>query len=112
MYHVDLHTYLEVDMKLNELFPYQYVGGGYFRRKKVPKGKSAKVLHGEQAIQYLYDKLSDKHTIKIFKEKPGIISKDPVWVCLCGPYMYIHDSIRGLFAIMADEWENDKHLIG
>ena len=38
-----------------DIFPFEYVGGGYFRRKGVPKGTPAEILHGEQAIAYLLD---------------------------------------------------------
>ena len=37
-----------------ELFPFDYVGGGYFKKKNVPKGKRAEILHGMQAIEYIY----------------------------------------------------------
>jgi hypothetical protein len=40
-----------------ELFPYEYQGGGYFRKKGVPVKVSAPTLHGEQAVQYVYDKI-------------------------------------------------------
>ena len=39
---------------LDELFPFEYSGGGYFRRKGVPKGDVADILHGMQAVGYLY----------------------------------------------------------
>jgi hypothetical protein len=42
---------------LNVLFPFDYQGGGYFRRKGVPKGISADILHAEQAVQFLYDEI-------------------------------------------------------
>lgn len=42
-------------MELNKIFPYKYVGGGYFREKKVSKGGALKILHGEEAIKFLYD---------------------------------------------------------
>lgn len=45
---------------LSEAFPYEYKGAGYFRLKEVPKGKSAKILHADQAIRYLYDVLTGK----------------------------------------------------
>lgn len=43
---------------LTDLFPFEYQGGGYFRRKGVPKGKSADILHGELAIEFLYEQIS------------------------------------------------------
>lgn len=42
---------------LEELFPFEYKGGGYFRKKGVKIGKSAEMLHGMDAISYIYDKL-------------------------------------------------------
>lgn len=38
---------------MNELseFPFEYVGGGYFRRKGVPKGEVADMLHGQQVVE-------------------------------------------------------------
>lgn len=47
-------------VSLGEAFPYEYRGSGYFRLKGVPKGKIAKTLHADQAIQYLYDVLTGK----------------------------------------------------
>ena len=40
--------------ELHELFPFEYKGGGYFRRKGVPEGVSAEMLHGMEAVEYLY----------------------------------------------------------
>lgn len=40
-----------------ELFPFEYKGGGYFRKKGVAVGATAEILHGEEAIKYLYDKI-------------------------------------------------------
>lgn len=81
-----------------------------------PKGTTARRLHGEQVVQYLCGKLSEemeqKESIKIFREKTGVISKDPLWVCLSGPYMYQNESLTGLFALTAEELEDDKHLGG
>lgn len=39
-----------------DLFPFYYVGGGYFRRKGIAKGIPAETLHGMEAIKYLLDK--------------------------------------------------------
>lgn len=40
---------------LRAKFPFEYVGGGYFRRKGVPKGQTAEMLHGEQVVDALID---------------------------------------------------------
>lgn len=52
---------------LKELFPFDYIGTGYFRLKGVPKGTSATeysedgvgILHGMQAIEYLYKRMKE-----------------------------------------------------
>jgi hypothetical protein len=36
-----------------DLFPFVYVGGGYFRRAGVPRGDVAEMLHGQQVVEYL-----------------------------------------------------------
>ena len=38
--------------KTIEDFPYEYVGGGYFREKGVQKGVSADIIHGMEAIKF------------------------------------------------------------
>lgn len=44
---------------LKEIFPYDYQGGGYFRMRGVPKGETAPILHGQQAVEFLYDKIKE-----------------------------------------------------
>ena len=34
-------------------FPFEYQGGGYWRKNGVPKGEPAPVLHGDQVLQWL-----------------------------------------------------------
>ena len=46
-------------MSLKELFPFDYVGGGYFRRRGVPKGINAEMLHGKEAVEYLYRAMTE-----------------------------------------------------
>ncbi len=46
-------------MTTTDHFPYEYVGGGYFRRKGVPKGTQAETLHGQQAIDLLLNKIKE-----------------------------------------------------
>jgi len=50
--------------------------------------------------------------MKIYKEKAGVISKNPVWVCTCDGYLYIANTIKKLIHILNTEWKNDKHLVG
>jgi hypothetical protein len=47
----------EQKIELEKLFPFEYIGGGYFRLNTVPAGEVAPILHGEQAIEYLFSKL-------------------------------------------------------
>ena len=39
----------------DEKLEYQYVGGGYYRKRGVAKGISAPTLHGEEILEY-YEK--------------------------------------------------------
>jgi hypothetical protein len=45
------------DDKLQEVseealgFPFEYVGGGYWRKRGVPRGEKAETLHGDEAIE-------------------------------------------------------------
>lgn len=42
----------------DEVFPFEYQGGGYFRRRGVPRGETAEVLHGEHVARFVYDALT------------------------------------------------------
>lgn len=42
---------------IDELFPFEYMGGGYFRQKGIKKGDQAPTLHGKQVAQYLHEKI-------------------------------------------------------
>lgn len=48
----------------------------------------------------------------IVKEKPGVISEGPCWVCTSQGYLYTHDSLFGLLWTVISEWKNDRHLVG
>ncbi len=50
--------------------------------------------------------------MRIFKEKAGVISQHPVWVCIHNGYMYIEDTLDKLVVTLNTEWEHDKHLVG
>ena len=50
--------------------------------------------------------------MRIFKERPGVISKESVWVCIHEEYMYVADTLEALVAILNTEWEHEKHLVG
>lgn len=43
--------------KLKELFPFEYVGGRYFRRKGIPKNVPAEIIHGDEAIKLIYSQM-------------------------------------------------------
>ena len=36
----------------------------------------------------------------------------PVWVCIAGPYLYVHESLAKLLYMMVTEWREDQHLVG
>jgi len=42
---------------LKDLFPFEYKGGGYFRKKGVAKGVTAEILHGDEAVKRLYNEM-------------------------------------------------------
>ena len=44
---------------LKEVFDFEYAGGGYFRKKGVPKNTPASILHGDEAIKFLYSKIQN-----------------------------------------------------
>lgn len=50
--------------------------------------------------------------MKIYKEKAGVISPEPVWVCIDDGYMYIADTFIMLLITMIFGWRSDKHLVG
>jgi hypothetical protein len=50
--------------------------------------------------------------MKIFKEKPGVISVKHCWVAIGGGYMYIEDTLLGLIWLLITEWKHDRHLVG
>ena len=45
-------------MTLTDLQHFKYAGGGYFRDARIPKGKTAPVLHGSEIIQVIQDHLN------------------------------------------------------
>lgn len=50
--------------------------------------------------------------IYIYLEKAGVISKDPIWVCICEGYTYTADTLDGLVKVLNSEWKYDRHLVG
>ena len=51
---------------LKRVFPFEYVGGGYFRKKGVPKGKSAEILHGMDAIEFVVKAMNDEKLLAAY----------------------------------------------
>lgn len=49
---------------------------------------------------------------RIFREKAGVISEGPVWVCIHRPYLYTADTLFQLLMLIFREWEDDRHLVG
>ena len=50
--------------KLEEVFPYTYEGGGYFREIGVPQGHKAKIIHGMEAIKIIFENMSNMELIE------------------------------------------------
>lgn len=51
--------------------------------------------------------------IQVYKEKAGVISKEPIWVCFVDDcYMYDADTLWELFKLVIREYKHDKHLVG
>lgn len=48
----------------------------------------------------------------IFKEKPGVVSKEPIWICFHSCWMYAHTTLLGLSWRIIKEWKSDRNLIG
>jgi hypothetical protein len=45
------------DIKLDEVFPWEYKGGGYFRKRGVKKGEKAEMLHGKEVAEYMFKRM-------------------------------------------------------
>jgi hypothetical protein len=54
----------------------------------------------------------EKPNFTIFKEKPGVISKDSCWICICEGYLYTGDTLEELISTLNSEWKLDKHIAG
>ena len=48
------------DKELKQLFPFEYAGGGYFRKITATKEK-AEILHGMEAVKYIIEKMEQKY---------------------------------------------------
>ena len=47
----------EKEKKIKELFPFTYQGGGFFRRNQVD-GVKSEIIHGMEAIEFIYDSIT------------------------------------------------------
>ena len=50
--------------------------------------------------------------MKIYKEKAGVISEKPIWMCWHRCWLYTADSFLSLIIILITEWKHDRHLVG
>jgi hypothetical protein len=50
--------------------------------------------------------------MKLYREKAGVISVNPIYVLLVDGYMYESFTIYGLITKVVKEWKSDRHLIG
>lgn len=48
----------------------------------------------------------------IYREKPGVISKGPCWVCFYGYWMHADYPFWRLIWNVVTEFKNDRHLVG
>lgn len=49
-----LHKMQKLDLsRLVADFPFEYVGGGYWRRRGVPRGERSETLHGAEVLSAL-----------------------------------------------------------
>lgn len=64
--------------KYQDIFPFRYVGGGYFRRNDVPKGVKADTLHAMQAIDYVIDQMKHyQDAVEIVKRLAEFANSHP-----------------------------------
>lgn len=49
----------------------------------------------------------------IFREKPGVLSYEAVWVCLDSEgFMYTARTLVRLLWIVLSEWQDERHMVG
>ena len=47
----------------------------------------------------------------IYQEKAGVISPDPVWVCICEGYLYTANTLEQLIEKLNTEWKDGQHYV-
>lgn len=89
---------------MSDIFPYEYITGGYFRKKGVPRGKKAETLHGEEAVKYLIDKLGPPLPEKTdlgreiyFILRKNAISKSETWASGLNMVNAVEDIIKFIY---------------
>lgn len=50
--------------------------------------------------------------MKVFKEKAGVISENPVWIMLHDGYIYTGDTLLKLLILVIREYKHDRHMVG
>lgn len=50
--------------------------------------------------------------MKIFREKAGVISEGPVWVCKYSCYLHASRSLLALIWNVLTEYKHDRHIVG
>jgi hypothetical protein len=48
----------------------------------------------------------------IFRERAGVISPGPCWVCIYDSYMHCDESLLRLMWSVMTEYRDDRHLVG
>jgi hypothetical protein len=46
------------------------------------------------------------------REKPGVISEGPCWVCTYDGYLHVCDTLPQLVWELFTQFRSDKHLVG
>jgi hypothetical protein len=53
--------------------------------------------------------------VRIFRERAGVISPGPCWVCVYGGvpgWMHAYESLPKLLWSLITEWKDDRHIVG
>lgn len=48
----------------------------------------------------------------IFKEKAGVVSEGPIWICFEREFMYMAPTLLGLIWQVITEWRNERYMVG
>lgn len=51
-------------------------------------------------------------SLVIFKEKAGVISEGPLWICFHSCWMYTGESFLKLLYNIVKFWKSDRNIIG